>query len=79
MAKHKHIGSSFESFLEEEGILEDSKQEAAKRVVAWQLEEELRKQHLLDELNSLLFSGFCNGHNTHPLNSYWLLLCRICA
>jgi len=23
MAKHKHIGSSFDSFLEEEGILED--------------------------------------------------------
>jgi len=31
MRKHKHIGSSFDDFLEEEGILEECKEEATKR------------------------------------------------
>lgn len=46
MKKHKHIGSSFDDFLEEEGILEECKEEAAKRILVWQLEKEMRKQHL---------------------------------
>lgn len=47
--KHKHIGSSFDDFLEEEGILEACKEEAAKRILVWQLEKEMKKQHLTKE------------------------------
>lgn len=39
-----HIGSSFESFLEEEGILEDCTTVAVKRVLARQLEREMRER-----------------------------------
>jgi DNA-binding Xre family transcriptional regulator len=34
-----HTGSSFDSFLEEEGILEEVEATAIKRVIAWQLAE----------------------------------------
>jgi antitoxin HicB len=46
MTKIKHVGSSFDSFLEEKGVLEECKEEAAKRVRVWQLEKEMQKQHL---------------------------------
>lgn len=46
MSKKKHLGSSFDDFLEEEGILKECKEEAAKRIVVWQLEQEIQKQHL---------------------------------
>jgi antitoxin HicB len=49
MKKHKHIGSSFDSFLEEEGILDECKEETAKRVFVWQLEKEMKKQQLTKE------------------------------
>lgn len=49
MAKHKHIGSNFEDFLQEEGILEECKEESAKRVLVWQLEKEMKKQQLTKE------------------------------
>lgn len=39
-----HIGSSFESFLEEEGILEDCTTVAVKRVLARQIEREMRER-----------------------------------
>jgi predicted XRE-type DNA-binding protein len=41
---HKNIGDSFDSFLENEGILEDVEQVAIKRVIALQLKEEMEKQ-----------------------------------
>lgn len=47
--KKKHIGSNFEDFLEGEGILEECKAEAAKRVLVWQLEQEMKKQKLTKE------------------------------
>ncbi len=37
-------GSSFDSFLEQEGILEEVEAVAIKRVVAWELERAMRKQ-----------------------------------
>jgi len=37
-----HAGSSFESFLEEEGILEEVRAVAIKRVIAWQLSEAMK-------------------------------------
>ena len=43
MNKHKHIGSSFDDFLAEEGLLEDANATAAKRVIAWQLAEAMKQ------------------------------------
>ncbi|MGB2638807.1 MAG: helix-turn-helix transcriptional regulator [Candidatus Acidiferrum sp.] len=42
--KANHSGSSFDSFLEEEGIREEVEAVAIKRVVAWQLGQAMRKQ-----------------------------------
>lgn len=42
--KNKHLGSSFDSFLAEEGILEETHAFAMKKVLAWQLSEMMRKQ-----------------------------------
>ena len=47
--KKTHIGSNFDDFLEEEGILEECKEESAKRVLVWQLEQEMKKQKLTKE------------------------------
>jgi hypothetical protein len=40
-----HSGSTFDSFLEEEGIRGEVEAIALKRVLAWQLEREMQKQH----------------------------------
>jgi DNA-binding Xre family transcriptional regulator len=37
-----HTGSSFDSFLEEEGIFEEVQAVAIKRVIAWQLAEAMK-------------------------------------
>lgn len=42
----RHTGSSFESFLEEEGILEEVDAVAIKRVIAWQLKQEMDARHI---------------------------------
>jgi antitoxin HicB len=42
--KIDHSGSSFNSFLEEEGIREETEAVAFKRVLAWQLEQAMQKQ-----------------------------------
>ena len=39
--KNKHIGSSFDSFLEEEGIFAETKALATKAVFAWALQQAL--------------------------------------
>ena len=39
-----HSGSSFDSFLEEESILEEVEAAAIKKVIAWQLSETMREQ-----------------------------------
>jgi antitoxin HicB len=44
--KNKHIGSSFDDFLKEEGIREDVMVHAVKRVLAWQIEQEMAKLKL---------------------------------
>jgi transcriptional regulator with AAA-type ATPase domain len=46
MVEAKNIGSSLEDFLQEEGRLEEARQIAAKRVLAWQLQEAMKSQHL---------------------------------
>ena len=40
-----HSGSSFDDFLEEEGIREEVESAAIKRVLAWQFEQEMERQH----------------------------------
>jgi DNA-binding Xre family transcriptional regulator len=42
-AKNKHIGSDFDDFLREEGMLEEIEAAALKKIVAWQLEQALKK------------------------------------
>jgi hypothetical protein len=42
----KHMGSSIDDFLKEEGILEEAQAEAIKEVVAWQLAEAMKKRKI---------------------------------
>lgn len=42
----KHIGSDFETFLAEEGLLDDATAVAIKRVIAWQIQHEMKTQHI---------------------------------
>ena len=41
-----HSGSSFDEFLREEGTLEEAEAVAIKRVIAWQLQQEMQKKHI---------------------------------
>lgn len=43
---NKHIGSNFDDFLAEEAMLEEVTATAMKRVIAWQIEQEMKAQHL---------------------------------
>ena len=42
----KNIGSSLDDFLQEESLLESSTAVALKRVIAWQIDQEMRAQKL---------------------------------
>lgn len=42
----QHIGSSFDDFLAEEALLEEATAVAVKRVIAWQIEQEMAAQNL---------------------------------
>ena len=42
----KHIGSSIDDFLKEEGIFEEAQAQAVKEVVAWQLAEAMKKEKI---------------------------------
>jgi hypothetical protein len=42
----RHTGSSFDSFLEEEGILGEVDAVAIKRVIAWQIQQEMKERHI---------------------------------
>jgi predicted XRE-type DNA-binding protein len=41
-----HLGSSFESFLEEDGYLEEATAKAIKRVMTWQLQQAMKQRKL---------------------------------
>lgn len=43
---NKHIGSNFDDFLAEEGILNEVTAVAVKRVLAWQIAQEMKRQKL---------------------------------
>jgi transcriptional regulator with XRE-family HTH domain len=47
--KNKHLGSNFDDFLKEEGLLEEVEAVAAKRVFVFQLEKELKRQKVNKE------------------------------
>ncbi len=42
----KHMGSSIDDLLKEEGIFEEAQTQAVKEVVAWQLAEAMKKQKI---------------------------------
>lgn len=42
----KHIGSNFDDFLAEEALLDEATATAVKRVIAWQIEQEMKAQKL---------------------------------
>jgi DNA-binding Xre family transcriptional regulator len=42
----KNVGSRFDDFLQEEAILEDATAVALKRVIAWQIAEEMKAQQI---------------------------------
>jgi antitoxin HicB len=44
--KNIHIGSSFDDFLEEEGLLDECTESAIKKVIAYQINEMMQKKHL---------------------------------
>ena len=44
--ENKHIGSDFDDFLAEEGLLEQSETVAVKRVIAYQVEQLMAQQNL---------------------------------
>jgi hypothetical protein len=46
MMRAKNIGSSFDDFLQEEGLLDEANAVAIKRVIAWQIDQEMKAQNL---------------------------------
>ena len=46
MKKNKHIGSDFDDFLREEGLLESSQAAAVKKIIAFQIKEIMRKKNI---------------------------------
>jgi antitoxin HicB len=44
--KSKHIGSSFDDYLRQEGIYEEATGHAIKRVIAWQLAEAMKAKKI---------------------------------
>ena len=45
-AKNPHLGSTLDDFLKEEGIYDEVTTAAIKRVIAWQLGQEMRKKRI---------------------------------
>lgn len=42
----RHLGSSIDDFLKEEGIFEETQAQAIKEVIAWQLAEAMKQQKI---------------------------------
>lgn len=58
---NKHIGSSFDSFLEEEGTREEVNEQATKRVLAWQIEQAMKEQGITKKRH-----GEAHAHQPRP-------------
>jgi len=50
MAKNPHEGSSFDDFLKEDGLYEECTAAALKKVLAWQLEEEMKNKKITKKI-----------------------------
>jgi antitoxin HicB len=46
MKNNPHAGSAFDAFLKADGLYEETRAIALKRVLAWQIESEMQKQHI---------------------------------
>ena len=46
MSDNKYLGSNFDDFLDQEGLLGETKALAIKRVLAYSIENEMKKRHL---------------------------------
>ena len=46
MIENKHVGSSFDSFLTDEGILAEAEASAIKRIIAYQIEQEMQERQI---------------------------------
>ena len=44
--KNPHVGSSLDDFLREEGILEQTRAAALKEVIAWQVQQAMRRKKI---------------------------------
>lgn len=44
--RRTHLGSSIDDFMKEEGVFEDAQAQAIKEVVAWQLDEAMKKRKI---------------------------------
>jgi antitoxin HicB len=44
--KREHIGSDFDDFLKQDGLLAECEAGALKRVVAWQIEREMKRRRI---------------------------------
>lgn len=44
--RNKHMGSSLDSFLKEEGVLEETRAVALKEAVAWQVQQTMNKENI---------------------------------
>ena len=44
--KNEHLGSNFDDFLEEEGLRAEAEAAAIKRVIAFQIEQEMKQANL---------------------------------
>ena len=51
MIKKEHLGSNFDDFLAEEEILEEVEAIAIKRTIAYEVEQEMKKQNLTKKPN----------------------------
>jgi len=43
---NKHMGSGIDDLLKEDGVLEEFQARAVKEVIAWQLDQRMKEQHL---------------------------------
>lgn len=50
----KHMGSTVDDFLKEEGIFEEAQAQAVREVIAWQLAEAMRKKRISKAKMALL-------------------------
>lgn len=46
MARNKHIGSSLDELLDEDGLLAEANAVAVKRVISWQIAEAMKQAHI---------------------------------